>query len=217
MSETTPEPKEPISPKKGAGKGKGEGKENIFTKEYGPLKGWVWVLLLAAVFYTIITIRKKKAASTSSVTTSADTTTSTGGQADWGTSSDTGGSAGGFYGGGGMPTGGLTQPPPNTGSTTQPTPFSGAVVATDVDEQIASNAGIPKNKLFVGGVTRAGYHRPTDLSNDPGLPGEIYVGQAVTGSPPGSIGIQGATRTETDTQLKQYLAAHPVSSGGSPS
>lgn len=215
MSETTtPEPGEPKTPEKGKGKGKGKepsGKENIFTKKYGPLSGWVWVLIGGGTLYLIFVINKRKTA-TSSATTTADTTTAAGTTTDAGTNSDNGGSSGGYYGGGGMPTGSLNPPIPNSGSATGSSPASPLFgVITTVDEQIAENDGIPLSKLFVGaGTPKAGYTRPADLQSDPGLPGEVYIGQAGTGAPPGSTILQGATRTQTDQEVKDYLLSNPI-------
>lgn len=218
MSETTPEtPKGPEGGKTPeGGKGpKATGKENIFTKKYGPLSGWVWVIILGGTLYLVLTIKKKNAAAnTSSATTTADTTTANGTGSDWGTSSDNGGSSGGYYGGS-MPQGTLLPPIPNSGSATGSSPASPLFgVITTVDEQIAQNDGVPLSHLFVGaGTPKAGYTKPADLQTDPGVPGEIYLGQAGTGAPAGSTVLQGATRTETDQQLKTYLQNNPITTG----
>lgn len=220
MSETAPEPStghaHPHTPEPNTGKAT-TGKTNIFTKNYGPLKGWVWVIIIGGTLYLILVLRKKnQAASTASTDTTPDTTTATGSSSDYGASSDDGGSAGGYYGGGGsdssgMPAGQLNVPIPNSGTATGTSPSSpGFVVSTTVDEGIVKNAGVPLAQLFVGGTTAKGYSRPTDLSADPGLPGEVYVGQAATGAPPGSSTIQGAQRAQTQAEVAQYLAAHPV-------
>ena len=216
MSETTPDTPPPSGePPKGKGKGKGEkpaGKENIFTKKYGPLSGWVWVVILGGSLYLVYTLKKKKTA-TSSATTATDTTTATGTSSDYGTNSDNGGSAGGYYGGN-QPTGQLNVPIPNSGSATGSSPASPLFgVITTVDEQLAENDGVPISHLFVGaGTPKAGYTKPADLQADPGQPGEVYLGQAGTGAPAGSTVLQGATRTQTDAQLKAFLANNPITS-----
>ena len=214
MSETKPEVKPPTKPATGGPKGESKGKQNLFTKQYGPLSGWVWMIILAGTIYLYMSYKKKNAATTATTaatdTTAASNTSTTGSASDYSSGNyGGGGSAGGFYGGNGPP----SYPSPTGTGTAIDSNGKSWLVSDQVDEQLLKTNGVSIGDIFYAGkdpyaskvAQDPGYAAPTDVPTYNGQPNPVYVGLAQQVAPAGSTIVAGQDRAGTAAAIKSVV------------
>lgn len=216
MSEAAAEKPHAEKPK---GSKESKGKENIFTKRYGPLYGWVWLVIIGGTIILYVEVKKRKAAATAASTTASSTTANIGSTASYDPAQ---GYGGGYYGGGGSYggyPGGGTAPsypsPDGTGTTSNSNGGFNVVVADEIDKQIAQAQGVTADHLFYAGsdpyASKAtdtnGYAPAAELPAWNGQPNAIWLGLAGKVAPPGATVVEGADRNQTAQQLAAILKA----------